>query len=233
MARGTGTGTRGGSRASSESPVVRAVLTTKSPVKGLGNLVKAKRSILDAKGNMKGEEDVAPDKELLAMAGKPLEEAERAMANSDVEHAAVYDAQGRQIMVKTSMAENYVDFNAKESKAMQGGTFTHNHPTANGMPVPFSRGDVRMLSANKIATFRAVSGNMLFEMKPPAGSPFYKVSPAKLKKLLDVTYDSVKLQLGYAKNAQVPTRDVLKILDQTMTEIDSQLSIGYKKYQLK
>ena len=232
MARGTGTGTRGGSRAPSESPATRAILTTKSPTKGLGNLVKAKKSILDAKGNMKGEEDVEAPATLLAMANKPVEEAEKEMANADIEHAVVYDAKGRQIMVKTSMSENYVDFTAKESKAMAGGTFTHNHPTADGKPFPFSRGDVRMLLQNKIATFRAVSGDTVFEMKPPRGSAFYKMKPAKLKKMLDMTFDAMKLQAGYPKDAQPPAAVVAKILDDTLTEIDSQLSIGYKKYRI-
>jgi hypothetical protein len=103
---------------------------------------------------------------------------------------------------------------------------------AEGEAVPFSRGDVRMLLQNKIATFRAVSGNTVFEMKPPKGSPFYKTPPAKLKKLLDTTFNAVKLMNGYEKDAPVPARTLVKILDQTMTELDSQLSIGYKKYRL-
>jgi hypothetical protein len=233
MARGTGSGTRGGSRAASETPAVRQILTTKSPIKGLGNLVKAKRSILDANGNMKSEEDVAPDKVLLDMAGKTLEEAEKVMAIGDVEHAVIYDAQGRQILVKTSMSENYVDFTTKESKAMAGGTFTHNHPLYDGMSVPFSRGDVSMLRQNKIAVFRAVSGNTVFEMRPPPDSLFNKTSGVKLKKLLDLTFNAAKSELGYALKDQVRPMDLVKILDRTMTIVDSKLSIGYKKYQIK
>lgn len=230
MARGSDTGTRGGSRASSENVVTRAIMSAKSPAKGLGNLVKSKRSILDAKGNYKGDEDVAPTPELLAMANQDIDTAERAIANSATEHAAVY-VDGKQVFVKTSSEPNFVDFNAKESKAMKGAVFTHNHPTGpNGEPIPFSRGDVRMLLQNKIGSFRAVSGNTRFEMTPPANSPFWKTPKAKLARMLDSTF--AVFDKVYRGDNKMSAATIAIILDKTLETIDSELNIGYKKTTL-
>lgn len=205
-------------------------MSAKSPAKGLGNLVKSKRSILDAKGNYKGEEDVEPTPELLAMANQDVENAERAIANSQTEHAAVY-VDGKQVFVKTSSEVNFVDFNAKESKAMKGAVFTHNHPTGpNGEPIPFSRGDVKMLLQNKIGSFRAVSGNVRFEMTPPKGSDFWKTSRPKLAKLLDSTFAAFDKM--YRGDNEMSAATLATILDKTLETIDSQLNIGYKKTTL-
>jgi len=207
-------------------------MSAKSPAKGLGNLVKSKRSILDAKGNYKGEEDVEPTPELLAMANQDIENAERAIANSQTEHAAVY-VDGKQVFCKTSSDASFVDFNAKESKAMKGAVFTHNHPTGpNGEPIPFSRGDVRMLLQNKIGSFRAVSGNTAFEMTPPKESQFWKTSKPKLAKMLDETFEAYRGAMGYEKGAALPTEVLVKVLDLTLTKIDKNLNIGYKKTTL-
>lgn len=232
MARGSDTGTRGGSRASSESVTTRAIMSAKSPAKGLGNLVKSMKSILDAKGNYKGDEEVAPTPELLAMAGKDIETAERAIANSGTEHAAVY-VDGKQVFVKTSSEPNFVDFNAKESKAMKGAVFTHNHPTGpNGEPIPFSRGDVKMLLQNKIGSFRAVSGNTRFEMSPPKDSDLWKTSRPKLARMLDSTFEHFAKEEGYSKGKPLPTDVLVRVLDNTLSTIDSALNIGYKKTTL-
>jgi hypothetical protein len=210
----------------------RAIMSAKSPVKGLGNLVKSKKSILDAKGNFKGEEDVEPTPELLAMANQSIDTAERAMANSDTEHAAVY-VDGKQVLVKTSSEANFVDFTPKESKAMAGATFTHNHPPGpNGEPIPFSRGDVKMLLQNKIGSFRAVSGNTQFEMSPPKDSAFWKTSKAKLAKLLDSTFNAVKEGYGYTGNKPLPTEVLVRVLDDTLTLVDNTIGLGYKKTTL-
>jgi hypothetical protein len=205
-------------------------MSAKSPGKGLGNLVKSKKSILDAKGNFKGEEDVAPTPELLAMANQPIDTAERAIANSGTEHAAVY-VDGKQVFVKTSSEPNFVDFTPKESKAMKGATFTHNHPTGpNGEPIPFSRGDVKMLLQNKIGSFRAVSGNTRFEMSPPANSPFWKTSPAKLAKMVDSTFALYDRE--YRGENKMSAATLVKILESTLETIDATLNIGYKKTTL-
>lgn len=207
-------------------------MSAKSPGKGLGNLVKSKRSILDAKGNFKGEEDVEPTPELLAMANQAIENAEQAIANAQTEHAAVY-VDGKQVFCKTSSDASFVDFTAKESKAMAGAVFTHNHPTGpNGMPIPFSRGDVKMLLQNKIGSFRAVSGNTRYEMSPPPNSEFWKTPKAKLAKLLDSTFEAVKAGYGYSKDKQLPTEVLVRVLDDTLTLVDNTLDIGYKKTTL-
>lgn len=233
MARGSESGSRGGSRASSESVSVRAKMEAKSPIKGLGKMIRAKRSILDAKGNYKGEEDVEPTQVLIDMAGKSVEEAEKVMANADIEYAALY-IDGKQAMLKTSSDPSFVDFNAKETKAMKGGTFTHNHPPGeDGTPIPFSRGDVSMLLNNKLSTFRAVSGNTVFEMSPPKDSKFWKTKPAALKKALNSTFDQFKAAYGYDPGEAVSTRDLARILDDTLKTIDQKMSIGYKKSTLR
>ncbi len=233
MARGTGTGTRGGSRASSENTVVRAALAQKSPMKGIGNLIKAKRSILDKNGNYKSEEDVEPSPVILAMADKPIEEAERAMANEGIEYSAVY-LDGKQLFVKTSSDPSFVDFNAKETKAMKGAVFTHNHPVAaDGTPIPFSRGDVSMLLNNKIKSFRARSGDTLYEMTPPKDSKFWKTSPAALKKALNTTFEAFKKGYGYEPGDPVPAKVLAAILDDTLSTIDKKMGIGYKKTSIR
>ena len=208
-------------------------MSAKSPGKGLGNLVKSKKSILDAKGNFTGkEEDVAPTPELLAMANQPIDTAERAIANSGTEHAAVY-VDGKQVFVKTSSEPNFVDFTPKESKAMKGATFTHNHPTGpNGEPIPFSRGDVKMLLQNKIGLFRAVSGNTRFEMSPPKDSALWKTPKAKLAKMLDSTFEHFAKEEGYSKGRDLPTEVLVRVLDDTLTLVDNTLNIGYKKTTL-
>lgn len=232
MARGSDTGTRGGSRASSESVQTLAILRAKSPGKGLGNLVKSKRSILDARGNFKGEEDVEPTPELLAMANQDIETAERVMANSQTEHSAVY-LDGKQIFIKTSSAADFVDFTPKESKAMKGAVFTHNHPTGpDNMPIPFSRGDVKMLLQNKIGSFRAVSGNIRFEMTPPKDSALWKTSKLKLARMLDSTFEHFAKEEGYSKGKPMPTDVLVRVLDNALSTIDSILNIGYKKTTL-
>ena len=207
-------------------------MEAKSPIKGFGKMIRAKRSILDAKGNFKGEEDVDPPQVIIDMADKSIEEAEKVMANEGIEYAALY-IDGKQAMLKTSSDPSFVDFTAKETKAMKGGTFTHNHPPGeDGTPIPFSRGDVSMLLNNKLNTFRAVSGNTVFEMSPPKGSPFWKTKPAALKKVLNSTFDQFKAAYGYGPGDPVTTRDLARILDDTLTTVDKKMSIGYKKSTL-
>jgi hypothetical protein len=232
MARGTETGTRGGSRAQSElGTKVRGILTAKSPAKGLGNLVKSYRTKENAKGGFAGEEEVTPTPELIAMANQSLENAERAAVGADNEHAAVYK-DGVQLFVKTSSSANYVDFNAKESKAMKDAIFTHNHPAPNGVPIPFSRGDVVMLLKNKCQEFRAVSGNMAFSMKPPKDSPFWKMTGPKLQKMMDGLRAAEIASRGYGLSDPLPDQVLADVLDSMLTKIDSKIPIGYTKKTL-
>lgn len=232
MARGTETGTRGGSRAQSElGTKVRGILTAKSPAKGLGNLVKSYRTKENAKGGYAGEEEVTPTPELLAMANQSLEGAERAAIGAENEHAAVYK-DGVQLFVKTSSSANYVDFNAKESKAMKDAIFTHNHPAPNGVPIPFSRGDVVMLLKNKCQEFRAVSGNTVFSMKPPKDSPFWKMTGPKLQKVMDALRSAELSARGYDGNSGIPDKVLADVLDSMLTKIDSKIPIGYTKKTL-
>ena len=166
------------------------------------------------------------------MAGKDMESAEAAIANSETEHAAVY-VDGKQVFCKTSSDANFVDFLPKEGKAMAGAVFTHNHPPGpNGLPIPFSRGDVKMLLQNKIGSFRAVSGNTRFEMTPPKDSAFWKTPKAKLAKLLDSTFKAVKEGYGYSGDNPLPTEVLVRVLDDTLTLVDNTLNIGYKKTTL-
>jgi hypothetical protein len=210
----------------------RAILLTKSPVKGLGNLVKSMKSKENASGGFAGETEVAPTPQLLAAAGQPIGIAERAIVGASTEHAAVYK-DGVQLLVKTSTSENYVDFNSKESKAMKDAIFTHNHPVGpSGTPIPFSRGDVIMLLKNKCEEFRAVSGNVAFSMKPPKDSPFWKVTGPKLQKMMDALRTAELASRGYDAKSPIPDKVLADVLDSMLTKIDSKLPIGYTKKSL-
>lgn len=237
MSRGaTGTGTRGAGRvARSENPQVRAIMSQKSiDIKNVGNLVKAK-AYDEAKNKDGG--DIEPTPELLKMAGQGMGDAERTIANSRLEHSAIYDEDGRQVMVKTSGDPALVFLSPKEMKAMKDRTFTHNHPTGpNGLPIPFSRADVTLMHFTKAKEFRAVSGNTVFSISPPKDSKFWKVKEPAVDKMLNaarlIAFKKIGLSEDDVNQGRATTAQLATALDDMLSMVDRQLNIGYKKSKL-
>lgn len=170
MSRGYTTGVRGGAQVRSETPDIQ------SSARGLGRLYRSEA-----------------DPILKRMELKKLPEAEAAMSDQPIEYASVYK-DGKQILLKTSGRAAVVDFKGddKALKAMKGAVFTHNHPLYGGLPLPFSRMDVLMLRDYKMEEMRAVAGDVVFSMKPPKGSPFWK---AQFKPLIKFMDESLSLEL--------------------------------------
>jgi hypothetical protein len=170
MSRGYTTGVRGGAQARSETP------DTPSPAKGLGKLYRSEA-----------------DPILKKMESKKLVDAEAAMSDQPLEHAAVYK-DGKQILLKGSGLSNMVDFTGdnKALKAMKGAIFTHNHPLYDGVPLPFSRADVLMMRDYRMEEMRAVAGNVVFSIKPPKDSPFWKT---QFKPIIEFMDKSLSLEL--------------------------------------
>lgn len=237
MSRGAnGRGTRGAGRvARSESPQVRAIMSQKSiDIKNVGNLVKAK-AYDEAKNKDGG--DIEPTPELLKMAGREMGDAERTIANSEVEHSAIYDEDGKQIMVKTSGDPALVFLSPKEMKAMKGRTFTHNHPTGpNGLPIPFSRADVTLMHFTKAKEFRAVSGNTVFSICPPKDSKFWKLKEPKVDALLntarEMAFKKIGLSIDEVNQGKATISQLATALDDMLSMVDRQLNLGYKKQKL-
>ena len=237
MSRGAnGRGTRGAGRvARSESPQVRAVMSQKSiDIKNVGNLAKSKPLIEDAKGNLIEGEDVPPTQELLKMAGQDLSGAEKVIANSEVEHGAIYTDDGKQVMIKTSHDRSAVFLSNKEMKAMKGKVFTHNHPVVDGVSLPFSRADVTLLHFTKAREFRAVAGKVAFSLSPPEDSKFWKMKESAVDKMLNSAREVAFASLGYTPD-RIPfakTADLAVALDKMLTMVDRKLNLGYKKTNL-
>ena len=238
MSRGaTGGGTRGAGRvARSESPQVRAIMSQKSiDIKNVGNLAKSKPLIEDAKGNLIEGEDVPPTQELLKMAGQDLSGAEKVIANSEVEHGAIYTDDGKQVMIKTSHDRGAVFLSNKEMKAMKGKVFTHNHPIVDGAELPFSRADVTLLHFTKAREFRAVAGNTVFSISPPSDSKFWKIKESAVDKMLNASRDFEFNKLGFKTEEarrSVSPKVLAEVLDRMLTAVDKQLNINYKKQKL-
>ena len=239
MSRGAnGKGTRGAGRvARSENPRVRAIMSQKSPsVRLVGNLAKSK-SLVDRDGILKEGDDVPPTEELLDMAGKELGGAEKVIANSEVEHGAIYDDDGKQVMIKTSHDTDAVYLSPKEMKAMKDKVFTHNHPTGpNGLPIPFSRGDVTLMHFTKAKEFRAVSGNTVFSISPPKDSKFWKMKEPAVDKMLNaarlIAFQKIGLSESDVQRGMATTQQVATALDDMLSMVDRQLNLGYKKSKL-
>lgn len=239
MSRGAnGKGTRGAGRvARSENPRVRAIMSQKSPaVRLVGNLAKSK-SLVDEDGILKEGGDVPPTEELLDMAGKELGGAEKVIANSEVEHGAIYDDDGKQVMIKTSHDTDAVYLSPKEMKAMKDKVFTHNHPTGpNGLPIPFSRGDVTLMHFTKAKEFRAVSGDTVFSLSPPKDSKFWKMKEPAVDKMLNaarlIAFQKIGLSESDVERGMATTQQVATALDDMLSMVDRQLNLGYKKSKL-
>lgn len=184
MSRGYTTGVRGGVSVRSETPDIP------SPDKSVGRLYRSESTPV-----------------LKAMEGRKLQMAEAAMADQPMEHAAVYK-DGKQIFLKTSNKSNGVDFDGdnKALKAMKGAVFTHNHPLYDGLPLPFSRMDVLMMRDYRIAEMRAVAGDLVFSMKPPKDSAFWK---AQFKPIIKLMEDTLAVSL---KSQGIPGRTVDEML---------------------
>lgn len=163
MSRGYTTGVRGAAQVRSETPDIR------SSARGLGRLYRSEA-----------------DPILKRMELKELKNAEAAMSDQPIEYASVYK-DGKQILLKTSGKAGVVDFSGddKALKAMKGAVFTHNHPLYGGVPLPFSRMDVLMLRDYKMEEMRVVAGDVVFSMKPPKGSPFWKAQFKPIIKFMD------------------------------------------------
>lgn len=239
MSRGaTGGGTRGAGRvARSENPRVRAIMSQKSPsVRLIGNLAKSK-SLVDRDGILKEGDDVPPTEELLDMAGKELGGAEKVIANSGLEHGAIYDDDGKQVMIKTSHDSDAVYLTPKEMKAMKDKIFTHNHPTGpNGLPIPFSRADVTLMHFTKAKEFRAVSGDTVFSISPPKDSKFWKMREASVDKMLTtarvLAFNKIGLSEDDVANGRATISQLATALDDMLSMVDRQLNLGYKKSKL-
>jgi len=239
MSRGaTGAGTRGAGRvARSENPQVRAIMSQKSiEVKLVGNLAKSK-SLVDEGGILKEGGDVPPTPELLKMAGRDLGDAEQVIANSEVEHGAIYTDDGKQVMIKTSHDADAVYLTPKEMKAMKGKVFTHNHPTgAGGLPIPFSRADITLMHFTKAKEFRAVSGNTVFSVSPPKDSKFWKLKEPAVDKMLnaarEIAFKKIGLSPDDVANGKATIRQLAVALDDMLVMVDRQLNLGYKKTNL-
>ena len=209
-------------------------MSQKSPaVKLIGNLVKSK-SIVMKNGRETEGDDMPPTEELVAMVNRDLNGAEKTIANSTIEHSAVYDENGRQVLVKTSHDSACVYLTPKEMKAMKGNTFTHNHPIVDGVSLPFSRADVTLLHFTKAKEFRAVAGNVVFSISPPSDSKFWKMKEAEVDKFLNKARETAFGQLGYSPD-RIPyakTADLATALDNMLAMVDRKLNIGYKKQKL-
>jgi hypothetical protein len=212
-------------------------MSQKSPsVRLIGNLAKSK-SLVDRDGILKEGDDVPPTEELLDMAGKELGGAEKVIANSGLEHGAIYDDDGKQVMIKTSHDSDAVYLTPKEMKAMKDKIFTHNHPTGpNGLPIPFSRADVTLMHFTKAKEFRAVSGDTVFSISPPKDSKFWKMREASVDKMLTtarvLAFNKIGLSEDDVANGRATISQLATALDDMLSMVDRQLNLGYKKSKL-
>jgi hypothetical protein len=219
MARGSSQYFSSGSARSEISN--RVVADVKSPIKGLGKMIRGKTI----------------DNVTLLLVNKSLQESERIIANEPFEYASVYK-NGVQVMVKTSGKTNQVIIKGKELKTLEGAVFTHNHPfaqTRDGqiLPIPFSRADLILAREYKLKEIRAVSGNTVFSVEP---SPeFYKIPLGKFKKILNDIRDQEVKNLGFDVkkfNKYANPEQVVDVLDRTFKEFDRQFNIKYTKSTL-
>lgn len=236
MSRGSnGQGTRGGRQVRSEATAVRAIMSQKSPeVKLVGNLVKSK-SVVEKNGRIVEGGDLPPTQELLEMTNKDLAGAERVIANSNIEHSAVYNDDGKQVFVKTSNDASQVYLTPKEMKAMKGKVFTHNHPLYDGESLPFSRADVTLLHFTKAREFRAVAGNTVFSISPPADSKFWKLKEAVVEKMLNAARTMEFERLGFKTEEEqyrASPKVLAMVLDGMLKSVDKQLNINYTRKTL-
>ena len=224
MSRGYTTGVRGGYQARSEAPRVKGI----EPIAS-GRITKMKD------GKFPVERESRPSAVLNAVLGKDLSKTENGINNNPIEHAAVFDKDGKQLFLRTDESENSVNFTLKELNAMKDGTFTHNHPLVNGVSLPFSRADILMMRDVRTKEYRAAAGPVTFSMKPPKDSKFWKTGFAKIEKIMN---DVLTVQLRgrgvpggtvseMFQNAK--PKDAADALDAMLTFLDKQLNIGYKK----
>jgi hypothetical protein len=170
------------------------------------------------------------------MIGRDLAGAEQTIANSDIEHGAIYTDDGKQVWIKTSHADNTVYLTPKELKAMKNRIFTHNHPTGpNGLPIPFSRADITLIHFTKAKEMRAVSGNTVFSVSPPKDSKFWKMKEPAVDKMLNAAREIAFKKIGIKdeesrRNASV--EQIAVALDAMLVIVDRQLNLGYKKTTL-
>ena len=204
-------------------------MSQKSPaVRLVGNLVKSK-ALIEKDGVQSEGEDLPPTQELIEMANKEIAVAERTISNANVEHGAVYDEDGTQVMVKTSHNGSAVWLSNKEIKAMKGRIFTHNHPIVDGVSLPFSRADVTLLHFAKAKEFRAVAGDKVFSISPPKDSKFWKMKESEVEKMLNAAREVAFAKLGYKGDAtySATTKDLATALDDMLKMVDRKLNIGY------
>lgn len=236
MSRGSqGQGTRGGRIARSENTALRAIMSQKSPaVKLIGNLVKSK-AFSEVNGRPVEGDDLPPTQELVEMVNKDLGDAEKVISNAQVEHSAVYNDEGKQVLVKTSHTQSAVYLTPKEMKAMKGNIFTHNHPLYGGESLPFSRADVTLLHFTKAKEFRAVAGNTVFSISPPKDSKFWKMKEPAIDKLLDKAREVAFAKLGrFDEDARINAtpKELAIALDDMLKMVDRQINLGYKRQTL-
>jgi len=214
MARGSSQYFSSGSARSEISN--RAIADVKSPIKGLGKLIRSKSA----------------DRVSSELVSKNLTDSERTIVSQSNEYATIYK-DGVQIMIKTSGKPDAVDFTLKELKALKGATFTHNHPMVDGQDIPFSRDDLSFARNAQLEEIRAVSGNTIFSIKP---SPeFYKIPKSKFTDLLNSFRDIEIKREGFdpktfSRDATVATQ--VRVLDATFKEFDRKYKINYTKSTL-
>jgi SPP1 gp7 family putative phage head morphogenesis protein len=91
---------------------------------------------------------------------------ERAIADLDIEHAAVFDPKTAELVFrKTSGAPDYVAFTNDEVAQFRGMIFTHNHPRSSS----FSREDVGFATKNDLAEMRVISRFYGYRLIRPDG----------------------------------------------------------------
>ena len=194
----------------------RAIADVRSPIKGLGKLIRSKSA----------------DRVSSELVSKNLQESERTIVPQSNEYATVYK-DGVQIMIKTSGKADAVDFTPKEIKALKGATFTHNHPMVDGQDIPFSRDDISFARFTQLKVMRAVSGNTAFTIEP---SPeFFKIPQNKVGIMLNGIRDKKIKDMGYNPNTFNEKADVatkVRVLDATFTEFDKICKINYTKTTL-
>jgi hypothetical protein len=214
MARGSSQYFSSGSARSEISN--RVIADVKSPIKGLGKLIRSKSA----------------DRVSSELVSKNLQESERTIVSQSNEYATIYK-DGVQIMIKTSGKPDAVDFTAKELKALKGATFTHNHPMVDGQDIPFSRADLGFARNAQLEEIRAVSGNTVFSIKP---SPeFFKIPKGKFNEILNGFRDEQIKRLGFNPktfNEKSDVADKVRVLDATFTEFDKFYKINYTKSTL-
>lgn len=193
----------------------RAIADVKSPIKGLGKLIRSK----------------SVDRVSSELVSKNLQESERTIVPQSNEYATIYK-DGVQIMIKTSGKADAVDFTPKEIKALKGATFTHNHPMVDGQDIPFSRDDISFARFTQLKIMRAVSGNTAFTIEP---SPeFFKIPQSKIGNILNKLRDREIIKLGYKPETitQTSIATQVRVLDNTFKELDKLYKINYTKTTL-